>query len=77
MELKCLFGNRDQPNGKRVQMMQGIEFECHITKGYVYRLILMNTGIVAVIHFSSLQSLDSLILFNTFFYMQVKENMND
>ena len=57
MELKCLFGNRDQPNGKRVQMMQGIEFECHITKGYVYRLILMNTGIVAVFHISIVFSL--------------------
>ena len=54
------FGHRDQPNGKQVQMMQVMEFECHITKGYVYRLIIVNTGIVAVIHFSTFQSLDAL-----------------
>ena len=60
MEFWSSFGNRDQPYGKRVQIMQVMEFECHITKGYVYRLIIVNTGIVAVIHFSTFQSLDAL-----------------
>ena len=68
MEFWSSFGNRDQPYGKRVQIMQVMEFECHITKGYVYRLILMNTGIVAVIHFSNFQSLDAFIILNTLFY---------
>ena len=57
MEFWSSFGNRDQPNGKQVQMMQVMEFECHITEGYVYRLNLVNTGLVAVIHISVVFSL--------------------